>query len=54
MIKAKPYQEQPPRSAQCKYCGEAFNNERRLRDHVGNKVECHEKWLDEGKRIQAA
>lgn len=34
MMKSKQHQMQAPKAAQCNYCGEWFNNDRRLQNHT--------------------
>ncbi len=33
MIKAKPYQQQPPNAVECEHCGDRFNNKLRMIHH---------------------
>jgi len=45
VIKAKPYQQQPPNPGACGFCGEQFNNNLRV---VHHKNKCEEKKNKEG------
>lgn len=42
MIRARPYQQQPATPTKCPFCHEAFNNRRRVSDHLRNKAGCAE------------